>query len=83
MKPKEAREECRFRSNTQLLNECFLLVILAMCPCIYALCAAALQRLTAYPQDLTLLISKMLVSQTRFIIMKQLRFHGLESNHPP
>lgn len=87
VKPKEARGECRFRSdlwsNTQLLNECLLLVTLATCLCIYAMHAAALWRFTAYPQDLTLLISKVLVFQTGFITKKQPRFHGLESNHPP
>ena len=87
VKPKEARGEHRFRSNswsnTQLLNECLLLVILAMCLCIYAMHTAVLWRFTAYPQGLMLLISKVLVFQTGFITKKQLRFHGLESNHQP
>lgn len=87
-KPKEARGECgfrpdSFRSNSQPLKECFLLVVLAMCLCRAVLCAAALQRFAAYSRDLTLLISKVLVFQTGFITKKQMRFHGLDSNHPP
>jgi len=49
---------------------------------VYVMCAAALWRLTAYPQDLTLLILKVLVFQTGFMINKQPRFQGLEKIHP-